>query len=331
MKNELDNYNYKQAGLLRSFLDYLKSPGYFEDNMSLGANKKFRNVFKLWSFSIVVTFFVGVALSYLMSRTGYDESQHSVVDLFLNYPIIVFILMAFVWGPITEEMTFRMGLKYSPYRLGYTFVFLLSIVVSALIVFFENFHNGISDLINAVIDSFGSLGILYYGMFIIFGGLVLGKIFKHGIDGRKMAVFYSKNFSYLFYFSALLFAIVHLFNFTGFEEIWYLAPLLVAPQFFLGLVLAYVRMFYGLRWSILLHFLHNSLITAPAIIFSMLSDELLLAIESGSDIDAMGISTSDSLLILSSLAFTVFLLLAILCSFIVLLREYYKKRSFEYK
>jgi hypothetical protein len=101
----------------------------------------------------------------------------------------------------------------------------------------------------------------------------------------------------------------------------------VAPQFILGLVLAYARMNYGLKWAIIIHFMHNALITAPAIIFSLLSDDLLSALEKGVNSDAYDISLRDALLVLLSLGFTLVLALLIIASFIFLIREYFQKRK----
>jgi hypothetical protein len=313
--------------LLGSFFAYLKHPAYRDDVEDLKSSAKFRNIFKLWSFSIVITFFVGILSAYLINKTGYDESKHSVVDLFLNYPIVVFMLLAFVWGPITEELSFRMCLKYSSYRLGFASVFLLSMLASIFLELVDNINQKFGYYVDGILEKLGFSGLLYYLLFIMIGGVVLGWIFEKKLSRKRMVEAYKRNFAFIFYFFSTMFAIMHLLNFQGFSQIWFLAPLLVMPQFILGLVLAYARMNYGLKWAIFTHFIHNALITAPVIIFSLLSDDLLASIESESNIDAINISMGDSLLVLSSLGFTLIILLMVIFSFIFLLKEYLKKRK----
>ncbi|MEH6680084.1 MAG: CPBP family intramembrane glutamic endopeptidase [Sediminicola sp.] len=72
-----------------------------------------------------------------------------------------------------------------------------------------------------------------------------------------------KNFSYFFYASAVLFGMAHLFNFQEGSHLLYLAPLLVAPQIVMGLILGYIRIKLGLHWSILLHSAHNTVLFLP--------------------------------------------------------------------
>lgn len=317
----------RMNSLLGSLLTYLKQPEYRDDVENLRGFVIFRHIFKLWSFSIVITFFIGLLLAYLMSKAGYDDSQHSVMDLFLNYPIIIFMLLAFVWGPITEELSFRLCLKYSPYRLGFASVFLFSLLVSIFLELADNLNQKFGYYIDGILDKLGFGGLLYYVLFILMGGVVMGWIFGKILNRKKVIEYYKKNFRFIFYFASVLFALIHLLNFKGLGQIWYLSPLLVAPQFILGLVLAYARMNYGLKWAIIIHFMHNALITAPAIIFSLLSDDLLSALEKGANSDAFDISFIDALLVLLSLGFTLVLALLIISSFIFLIREYFQKRK----
>ncbi len=65
-------------------------------------------------------------------------------------------------------------------------------------------------------------------------------------------------FSYVFYAFAIVFGSVHITNFEISTSVLLLAPLLVAPQIILGCYLGFIRVRFGLLWSILLHACYNA-------------------------------------------------------------------------
>jgi len=80
--------------------------------------------------------------------------------------------------------------------------------------------------------------------------------------------FWVTYFHFFFYFTALVFAIVHIGNYSNTGILFYLmAPLLVIPQFIIGISLGYIRLKLGFVWSILLHGLYNFTVMAPMLFF----------------------------------------------------------------
>ena len=77
--------------------------------------------------------------------------------------------------------------------------------------------------------------------------------------------FWSKNFKSIFYLSAILFAYVHIFNFEYSTTILLLSPILIAPQFVIGLFLGYLRMKYNLVLGYFMHAIHNAIFLIPFI------------------------------------------------------------------
>jgi hypothetical protein len=75
-------------------------------------------------------------------------------------------------------------------------------------------------------------------------------------------------FRFFFYFMAILFGIIHISNFENWKEYWYLAPIITLVQLILGLILGYIRVRFGLLWSIFYHSLHNFVFTLPFFIGS---------------------------------------------------------------
>ncbi|REH54924.1 hypothetical protein C7448_102457 [Tenacibaculum gallaicum] len=70
-----------------------------------------------------------------------------------------------------------------------------------------------------------------------------------------------QTFKILFYLSAFVFAYIHFnYNITLYTILF--SPLLVAPQFFAGLYYSFIRIKFGLIWSICLHITYNLTIFA---------------------------------------------------------------------
>ncbi len=67
-----------------------------------------------------------------------------------------------------------------------------------------------------------------------------------------------KYFKIVFYAFAVIFGLIHLSNFKITTNVLLLAPILVAPQIILGGYLGFIRVRFGLQWSILLHASYNA-------------------------------------------------------------------------
>jgi hypothetical protein len=81
----------------------------------------------------------------------------------------------------------------------------------------------------------------------------------------------NRYFSFIVYTSVVLFAGVHMTNFEMSREVYYIAPLLVAPQLILGMFLSYVRVTLGLGWSICLHAMYNGVLILPMLLYKFLN------------------------------------------------------------
>lgn len=69
----------------------------------------------------------------------------------------------------------------------------------------------------------------------------------------------NKLYGPLIYFNILVFGLVHFINYeTNFNGIIF-ALIIVSPQIFIGFLLTYIRISYGLRYSIITHSIYNFL------------------------------------------------------------------------
>lgn len=87
--------------------------------------------------------------------------------------------------------------------------------------------------------------------------IIYSKLLQNKKIKTKLLKFYSKNFKFYFYLSGISFGMVHIGNYEMEHYIPLLSIILVLPQIFGGLMLGYIRIVMGLRWSICFHALHN--------------------------------------------------------------------------
>ena len=71
----------------------------------------------------------------------------------------------------------------------------------------------------------------------------------------------------IFYLAAFIFALVHISNFEYSITLLAFTPLLVAPQFAVGLFTGYLRVKYGFIWGFYLHALHNLIAFGVTLLF----------------------------------------------------------------
>jgi hypothetical protein len=321
----------KPESLLQQLLSYLKKPNIKSQDTeqpSLTFIQKVFNVIRLWGIEITFTMILGIILSVVLAIAKYDNSQHAISQLFESSSFWLVILLGGIYAPLTEELTFRLGLKYSPFRLSISITLLLSMMLQLLDFYkivnytwlFEYIH-----LDNPLLQGFVTLTMA------LFFGIVVGFFFKIPAINAKVSNLHTTYFIFIFYLSAILFGIIHASNYDGLTEIWYLIPILGLPQIFIGVILGYVRVNYGMIWSIILHSIHNTLAILPLFFFSIGSPALKNLVTDTTQNSATEIANSltpvDSLLILITVFYILMLLLSILLIWVQVIYEFVKSRK----
>ncbi|MFA4881127.1 MAG: hypothetical protein WC650_05950 [Candidatus Doudnabacteria bacterium] len=311
----------ENTSLLASFLHFALHPNYQIRLIQKKTRAKFWDVFKLWSFAILIVMVLGIAIAILLNLAGYDEKNHLLTQFILEKKIFLLFLFAAFWAPLTEEMTFRLGLRYSPYKLGFSLIFLLMLVCDYLFSrVFKFFPPWVFDLTSW-------RGLVCYLSLVLIIGFLLSSVLKKFVEQSRAEKFYAKSFQWIYYGSSLIFALLHIFNYTKLSQIWFLIPLLVAPQFFLGLVLGFVRIRYGFPWTVLNHFIHNALSLLPLLILGFLSEDLRNTLLHQNALEMKSIGAHDSaILMLGGFAFSLISLL-VLVALIFLFSEYYRQKK----
>jgi len=299
VRTSKDNEN-----ILDSFFDFIKTPQYnlsFSNKMVL---LKFADVFSFLSFGIVSSIILGFIISFVMQIIGYDTTQNSVVELFKEAPIYFFIFMALIWAPIFEEITFRLGMKFSPWKLALSLSFFIVVLFSSSLEFFP----ALATVLERFSERYSIVSvILSIVLLVVLLTLVVKIIIGRYVGEKKMKKLYRKNFVSIFYGMTLLFGAVHILNFKNFGEFWYVSFLLFLPQLSVSFILGYVRMRYGIIWSMLIHFFYNSFFTLPLVLISLLPASFL-----GDDLadnpDALEILSGNEQVMVSFVGIVIFLM-----------------------
>ncbi|MEZ7853673.1 MAG: CPBP family intramembrane metalloprotease [Cyclobacteriaceae bacterium] len=77
---------------------------------------------------------------------------------------------------------------------------------------------------------------------------------------------WDKFYGWVFYLMTMAFGLMHIMNFEPSLNIYLLAPILVAPQILIGINLGYLRVRFGLIWSILFHAFYNGVLMSIALL-----------------------------------------------------------------
>ena len=228
--------------IVQDFLLFLRKPDQVEVSLSVG--KKLERSLILWGVSFVFIMASIVLLEQVVSLPTLD-TEAIIAELGLG----VFLFFVLVLAPVFEELLFRWPMRYS-----------LSATIILSIVLFLAIVSGVQWLMES---GDGSNDNMYYGVvgvvFVLF--TLFWILLRSKSDRMKKA--WEHRFPFVFYSFSVIFALIHVFNYEeGFSAIWFLTPLLVFPQFILGLVSGYSRMRFGLPYAMFVHFIHNATVMA---------------------------------------------------------------------
>ncbi|MCE7054420.1 CPBP family glutamic-type intramembrane protease [Algoriphagus sp. AGSA1] len=187
--------------------------------------------FRRFIYLLVITFLVIAPYSALIYALGLDELENAVMEMLKETPVLMVFAGIFI-APLLEEPIFRLHLvrtkKYVLWSLG------LSVLL-------------ISEF--------------WYPVIILWIYLIwlLIRISKNNPPPLKLVV----------YGSAVLFGLIHLGNFTSFDYAtqFYLIPILVGAQFFVGLIISYIRLNHGMIWAMIFHGVYNGILIGTHLLF----------------------------------------------------------------
>ena len=237
-------FNILMIQTLSAFWQFLKKPKPLKlskDNKSLWRDM-------LWLLILDLLFAGLIMITYcILVHFKVIKEYIEEIDLLKKYGLIATLFIACIFAPIVEEFLFRWHLtkKYIP-------------------IYFVCFTLGL--IANYFIKSSYLIWPIY--IFFLLVALVVQVYFKR-IGIRKRLVFQQQSFVYLFYYSAIIFGLTHLTNIKGLTLSDPAFIIFVISQAFAGLSLGYLRIKYGLLYSILLHCFLNFVMVTLEILFQL--------------------------------------------------------------
>lgn len=180
---------------------------------------------------LFITILVIIPYTLILGLAGADQFDHRMLEMMKNNKWMVAIF-AIVFAPLLEEPIFRLHLNLKKSAIWW------SLGLSVLMMG-ENW--------------FPSAMLMAYLIYLLI------RVYDRKPLSQKFVV----------YVSAVLFGLVHMINFKDFDysHHFYWVPFLVGIQFWLGLVLSYIRMNYGIGWAIFFHGFYNAMLILPAVYF----------------------------------------------------------------
>lgn len=208
---------------ITDYLLFISSPSY--------SNKLYSVRWK----EIVVVFILSVVIAYSLAIAAYMVSaplhlNHKLDNIDISGKLISILVI-----PVIEEILFRLLLRINRKNL-------LTFSGVTLTMF------GLTIIVES---SFIKVGLLCLCMLPAL--IALLKVEK------KLEGLVTRNFRFFFYLSTFLFGIVHLLNFDPITPyVLLLAPILILPQLFLGSVLGFIRVRYGMTYAVFFHMAINA-------------------------------------------------------------------------
>ena len=191
------------------------------------------------SLFLIIFLFEIIVAGLLFTLIGMESHDHKMDELMKNMAFYQIFILAVIMAPVVEELIFRYYINKVWLCLA-----LIPLLLSGTSVYLFLTHPSPVVYIISAILIFVSL-------------LFIGSMFREPVLLWWKSGFRAY-YPYIFYLSATAFAFVHIFNFDE-SMSWYFTPILVFPQFVIGLYLGYLRIRNGLIYSILIHAINNAI------------------------------------------------------------------------
>ena len=205
------------------FFKYLRNPHYIKSERI-----QWEIFFKLIVFFYLVLIPVGLLSGLIIEVMNFRETD-------FDYNILKKIIAGIILGPFIEEILFRFMLrpKYNNLICFFCFSFVMMII-------------SIVRSNNNYLLFFATLSLLSFF-------LILNK--RYVRNAQRVLI---KYFVYIFYLSCLIFGLYHITNYYPITfKLLLIVPVIFLPQIITGTVLGFIRLKFGIIYSMLFHAIIN--------------------------------------------------------------------------
>lgn len=214
--------------MINALFSYLKNPA-----DCVMQKPKVSNLISLYFITLLLCIPFGV-LALLVTKNLHLEDSLKIE--IANSPFKM-LLIGVLAAPILEEILFRSWFRFSKNN------FILLISTLSLLIIFYAFESTITAL--------------------IISAFVLAFVFLSTwrFSRKSIERFIYSRFKYFFYASAVVFGLLHAFNYSGnIYTLLLFSFILGGRQLIMGLVLGFIRMNYGLLYNIIFHMIINAIV-----------------------------------------------------------------------
>lgn len=224
--------------------EYVKKPTYIPENTNLAVGAKLRYTLKACLINFALIPFIAPLYALVQHLT---KAEH-----ILDKESWLLLFSAIILAPIIEEALFRGGLRYNPWVISIWGAILIGTI------------------------GWASLPVPYNKIAIFFAFISIGVLYLYSDKNkRKYKVYWKKQFPIIFYIVTLSFALVHLMNYKNVSNYLVAIPL-TSFQFIMGLFLGFIRMKFGLRYSIFFHMFWNFTVTFGMLISLIMESDVTI-------------------------------------------------------
>jgi hypothetical protein len=235
-----------KISLKNDFIGFIINPK--EDVKYVNLNIKIRNFIKLIVFTFILLIF-SAFLNVLLLFFGIVEPSLSNGNLTEN--ILKIILIKVIATPVLEELSCRLYLVFSPLNLS------VSLSCLCYYVFMMFYGRSIYDQ--------DLISICFVGLSMVAGLTVYLFLSRKKIT-RNVSLFWKKHFKIIYYFTVLLFVLLHWGKYSFDLYTVLLIPFLYFPQIITGFAFGYARLKFGFFWCVIFHCLINIISVSPLIV-----------------------------------------------------------------
>ena len=234
-------------GIIREFTTFLKRPHYFEHKEKWSI-QTIGSLFKLFGLKLVLTIIVYMTITYIFSLFFEQSEMPKRASSIRENMTLYRILSVIVLLPFIEEVLFRSWLR-KKWALVYMPLILCAIV---LVLIFE-LGNTTRNFVFLVALATVSISLL----------ASQAEIPETGLVNRYV----KRAFPVIFWGSAILFALMHISNFSTYNEVGAFVVFLTSTQLVGGLFYGFICMRFSFSAAFLSHsFWNGSLVLIAAVV-----------------------------------------------------------------
>jgi hypothetical protein len=237
--------------ILKSLILFYKNPSLENQDTQISFWQKLKCIFLGLGFHIFLAGGISILGVIILEAIGY-QGKNQIETILDTLPLWLFILLVVFLGPLREELTFRLWLtkKLIPFILG--FGLFLYLICYYLLTF-------VLEILN--LKSEEAFRVVFWSSLVVSVLFMMISAFK----SRQLKEFLIKfasgafqiKFKNLLFLNVALFAFIHILNYSYLDQIWWLLPILTAPQLLAGIWISYFKIRFSFFWGLAFHALLN--------------------------------------------------------------------------